>query len=604
MIVVYLGLVFLCGCYGYPSGAPDSACNSMTPNHGVGPQNTSPPYVIKLSSSNFTAEENLTITITSGDNQNGTTFDGFLIEVFTNLSDTIRFSGGEFTVPSNAHQTCSGGATHSDPKPKSSISLSWKPTSTFSGTVKFRATVVQTYTTFWENIESQSLHVEYIVPSPPPGNTTDVTTNPPHITTSLSSGTTQTPSDMPRCEKGFGCFKSCSGDACDAVVLWRRHENVVDFRIMSRPTNPDHRWVAIGLSPNGKMARTSVVMCLYDNTIFSVIEGINNGYSFSPLPNTTLGLLNMTASIVDTVMTCSFSRQINVTGDLGDVYSLSRKYYLLLGNGPIRSGKPKRHEHTPVVSAAKVDFLLNQDVGAGDESMLMYKLHGSLMIFAWILLSSLGIIIARYYKSNWKGSMPCGVKVWFAIHRILMSSVFLITGLAFAIIFIKVGTLLQMTDGSVYLKYHPILGITVMALSLVNPVMALFRCKPGHKYRHVFHYSHMFVGMSAQILAATTIYFGVNLEKSNTPVEASYVVIAYATTYALIEFILECEKQYRKSYEDDIEKQYILKSAVTEYSPQAQSHTEGNSFKQSILVLHFLCMTSYSAVLIYMVATA
>lgn len=60
MIVVCLGLVFLCGCYGYPSGAPDSACNSMTPNHGVGPQNTSPPYVIKLSSSNFTAEENLT----------------------------------------------------------------------------------------------------------------------------------------------------------------------------------------------------------------------------------------------------------------------------------------------------------------------------------------------------------------------------------------------------------------------------------------------------------------------------------------------------------------------------------------------------------------
>lgn len=43
----------------------------------------------------------------------------------------------------------------------------------------------------------------------------------------------------------------------------------------------------------------------------------------------------------------------------------------------ILTGKPKRHENTPVVSAAKVDFLLNQDVGAGDESMLMYKLHGN-----------------------------------------------------------------------------------------------------------------------------------------------------------------------------------------------------------------------------------
>lgn len=41
--------------------------------------------------------------------------------------------------------------------------------------------------------------------------------------------------------------------------------------------------------------------------------------------------------------------------------------------------------------------------------------------------------------------------------------------------------------------------------SLLQPVMALFRCKPGHKYRHVFHYSHMFVGTSAQILAGMYI---------------------------------------------------------------------------------------------------
>lgn len=31
--------------------------------------------------------------------------------------------------------------------------------------------------------------------------------------------------------------------------------------------------------------------------------------------------------------------------------------------------------------------------------------------------------------------------------------------------------------------------------------MAFFRCDPGHKYRHAFHYSHMFVGTAAQILS-------------------------------------------------------------------------------------------------------
>lgn len=49
------------------------------------------------------------------------------------------------------------------------------------------------------------------------------------------------------------------------------------------------------------------------------------------------------------------------------------------------------------------------------------------------------------------------------------------------------------------------------------------------------------------IFAAITIYFGVNLEKSNTPEEASYIVIAYIITYVIIEVILECQKYYRRN---------------------------------------------------------
>lgn len=49
------------------------------------------------------------------------------------------------------------------------------------------------------------------------------------------------------------------------------------------------------------------------------------------------------------------------------------------------------------------------------------------------------------------------------------------------------------------------------------------------------------------MFAAITIYFGVNLEKSNTPEEASYIVIAYIITYVIIEVILECQKYYRRN---------------------------------------------------------
>lgn len=63
----------------------------------------------------------------------------------------------------------------------------------------------------------------------------------------------KSPSRLPRCQSGFGCFKACPQPTCDSVVLWRRTGNYVDFRIKARLTSPSNRWVAIGFSPSGKM---------------------------------------------------------------------------------------------------------------------------------------------------------------------------------------------------------------------------------------------------------------------------------------------------------------------------------------------------------------
>uniref|UniRef100_K1QC66 Putative ferric-chelate reductase 1-like protein n=1 Tax=Magallana gigas TaxID=29159 RepID=K1QC66_MAGGI len=507
MLSVFLTLALICGCSCYPSGAPESACTTMTPSHGVPPQNTSSPYVIQFSSSNFSMD----ITISSKDGN--TSFKGFLVEVFTDQPTPNQLKESEFKVPENAHPTCNGGATHSDAKEKHMIGLQWQPTTSFTGKVKFRATIVQAYTVIWKNVESEYLSVDYTAPSTSP---------------------------------------TCPLTTCESVVMWRRSGNCVDFKIVARLDRPNNRWVAIGFSPTGRMPKTSVIMCLVDNGKISVEEGINKGYSFGPLSNKTLGLTNISASVVDRVLRCTFTRQINISGSVESIYSLTKKYFLLLGDGPIIGGTPGQHEKTPVKSESRVDFLVNENVGSDDPSKTLYKLHGSLMILSWMFLSSVAIIIARYYKSEWRGMMPCGVKVWFAIHRTMMSLVFIITTASFIIIFIQVGSLLQETEGDIYVRYHPALGITVMALCVANPIMAFFRCDPGHKYRHVFHYSHMFVGTAAQILSAITIYFGVNLEKSNTPEEASYIVIAYIITYVIIEVILECQKYYRRNEEVDV----------------------------------------------------
>lgn len=69
----------------------------------------------------------------------------------------------------------------------------------------------------------------------------------------------KSPSDLPRCEPGFGCFKACPLTTCESVVMWRRSGNFVDFKIVARLDRPNNRWVAIGFSPTGRMVCFIVV---------------------------------------------------------------------------------------------------------------------------------------------------------------------------------------------------------------------------------------------------------------------------------------------------------------------------------------------------------
>lgn len=45
----------------------------------------------------------------------------------------------------------------------------------------------------------------------------------------------------------------------------------------------------------------------------------------------------------------------------------------------------------------------------------LVKVHGSLMIVAWICLSSIAIMVARYYKDCWDNHSLMGVKIWFFV---------------------------------------------------------------------------------------------------------------------------------------------------------------------------------------------
>ncbi|CAG5115923.1 unnamed protein product, partial [Candidula unifasciata] len=161
----------------------------------------------------------------------------------------------------------------------------------------------------------------------------------------------------------------------------------------------------------------------------------------------------------------------------------------------------------------------------------------SLMITAWIFLASIGIVLARYYKPVWSGSM-CSEKVWFQLHRICMILVFCATTAGFVMIFVAIDGYSK-EEGMSFLVGHPIIGIIVMILTVINPVMALFRPHPGTPRRPIFNWGHWFVGTAAHILAVVNVFFGVLLSLSDVPYYLVYILGAYVAWQIFVELLLE-----------------------------------------------------------------
>ncbi|XP_060069676.1 ferric-chelate reductase 1-like [Ylistrum balloti] len=345
----------------------------------------------------------------------------------------------------------------------------------------------------------------------------------------------------PACGVSKGCFSDCEDSGCSVLVKWITiDEENIEFEISADVPTGSNNWVAIGFSSDKSMGSDSVVACVNSGTV-SVQTGYNTGKSYGSLTPDTLGLSSISGSVVNSVLNCKFTRQTNITGE-SSFFDIRQDWYLLFARGPVVSGVIRRHSGT-LISDETVDFLSSDLQTGGKLSYVLVQVHGSLMVVAWVLFSSIGIFIARYLKPMWPNSTLLGQKVWFQIHRTCMITVLLLTATGFVVIFIEVGGYADEVgisdENNSFATYHPILGIVVMALTVLNPLIALCRCAPDHKRRPIFNFYHWFFGTSAHILAAVTIVFATYLDKSNVPTSATYIGISYICVFVFLEIILE-----------------------------------------------------------------
>ena len=144
--------------------------------------------------------------------------------------------------------------------------------------------------------------------------------------------------------------------------------------------------------------------------------GWNTGRSHQVLqPDSGMQLLE--GSVEDgTDLYCRLNRSNSIEGEAGSTaysYQLAKQsYHLLVATGQFSSGLSYHGAGRALPSAEKVDMTRISSVGGRGD--LFIKLHGALMVVAWLACAGTGMILARYFRDEGvkKYFLHCPVKVF------------------------------------------------------------------------------------------------------------------------------------------------------------------------------------------------
>ncbi|PFX26311.1 putative ferric-chelate reductase 1 [Stylophora pistillata] len=305
---------------------------------------------------------------------------------------------------------------------------------------------------------------------------------------------------------GCGKTKSCysepadckSSKDCDYLVTIKPvgdkgESGQVEFELSAKK-----KWVAIGFNnEKNKMDGTDALICAVVNDKVTVEHYLaDKGYGrptkTTPTPTSIVATL---AESKGGVVACRFRRKKKDD----KMVDLTKTWYLVYACGPMSGDEIDMHSTTPKTSPQKMDVSEIGELGAEGESFALVQAHGCLMVIAWIGFASIGMFIARHMKVLFGQKVLLGTKMWF-------------------------------TEAGA----HPITGILVLVLAVIQPIMAAFRPHPGEEKRYIFNWAHRGVGLSALILAVVTVFFGLRLPDSRLGDPALYFMIAYCVALILV----------------------------------------------------------------------
>ncbi|KAH9524672.1 hypothetical protein Btru_027500 [Bulinus truncatus] len=440
-------------------------------------------------------------------------------------------------------------------------------------------------------------------------STVATTNSPPSTpTTEIQAGKFHNDQD---CGSKKGCYSRCVNNQCDLLVTWIPKGNNIEFTLTSSTSNKGDYYIAIGFNKDQKMSESSVVACTVNQgKNVDIFVSRNVGFRNIPLNNPKEGVFLLSGSYKDGLLQCTFTRfgpAVNKT----DTYDLSKPWYLITARGVAEAGGVllQHDSDDRFISQALIDFRkVNVDISLEVTKYPLIKAHSCLMIITWMFLASIGLGFARFLKPLWPSSMPCGVKVWFAMHRAFMVLAFLSGCAGFIIIFVEVQDYSEI-KGEFYTRAHPILGIITTALLVINPFMSLLRCGPDDPRRPYFNWAHRAAGTIAQILATITVTVGLYLPKAQVDIDVGLaIMIAYSAwhlCYFLIMSLLNDLKvnigsKSKRSHKKSANSYAMNHLDQTDGDDDNKKPTSPNSgLKKLFQFLHVLVLSGLTCTLLY-----
>ncbi|XP_076813647.1 putative ferric-chelate reductase 1 [Clavelina lepadiformis] len=444
--------------------------------------------------------------------------------------------------------------------------------------------------------------------SPSYHSTSRYSSGPYNFTASPSGGDTPTPSpDNPTtadCNVTKGCFfspSSCTpGSSSCMFASWQYDSslNTVTLNIIGG-TTAGSQYAAIAFGTVDQMQDADLYYCTDSEMSTGVIRALRKQPADEARPPE---IENIETGLTDGVVNCTFTRPASLTkaisgGVMVDFNLLTNTYYLLYAVGTTAGGVLQYHSSNRVLSGARINFTSVSPAagGSSNDNTALIKAHASLMIIAWLTCASIGVIIARHFKPLWHDSTIADNKVWFQLHRGLMVIVLLATVAAFVLIFVAVGGYSENVGA------HPILGIIVTGLTILNPIMALFRPHPNTPRRPIFNWAHWFVGSTARILAIAAIFLGVDLSRLNLPEWDTFVLVGFVVFHVIFEVVFEMISAcygHIDAYKKSKPEEYPMDGDDRKPDPPPK----GTSIKYLLLIIYVIGNLAFLITFIYYIA--